>query len=199
MNDFDYDCYIKKKIAQGEKHRVKGKRGCRLPSDNLTEAQRRKLNGECKTVNINEPITYEDYIALPKGLQETYYNHISETFGVGCKAIAEMMGVTDNGLRTHNIRIGISTVKRKGGRSTAANVERFKAFWQGENYDMTKAQPDEPEEATEDTVPNGLDSNTLKGFSIEFKCVDNLSKILRVVGDMPLPKNASVTITVREE
>lgn len=43
MNDFDYDIVQKKRVARGAFAHVNRKRGkCRLPSDYLTAAQKRR-------------------------------------------------------------------------------------------------------------------------------------------------------------
>lgn len=59
MNDFEKEVREKKSIASGARHRVNGSKSkrCTLPSDYLTPAQRKKLNGEVYTVNLNKPIT----------------------------------------------------------------------------------------------------------------------------------------------
>ena len=45
VNDFDYDCMQKKRVARGAFSHVNHKRGkCRLPSDYLTAAQRKEMN-----------------------------------------------------------------------------------------------------------------------------------------------------------
>ena len=48
MNDFDFDVLQKKRIARGAYHRKNGSKSkrCTLPSDYLTAAEKRKLNGE---------------------------------------------------------------------------------------------------------------------------------------------------------
>lgn len=52
MNDFDYDIVQKKRVARGAFAHVNRKRGkCRLPSDYLTAAQKREMNGKMKTYN----------------------------------------------------------------------------------------------------------------------------------------------------
>nr|DAL76664.1 MAG TPA: hypothetical protein [Caudoviricetes sp.] len=43
MNDFDYDCMQKKRIARGAFAHISRKRGgCTLPSDNLTASKERR-------------------------------------------------------------------------------------------------------------------------------------------------------------
>ena len=58
MNDFDFENMQKKRIAQGARHRVCGSksRKCSLPSDLLTAAQKRKLNGPVERYDMGKPI-----------------------------------------------------------------------------------------------------------------------------------------------
>ena len=60
MNDFDYDIVQKKRVARGAFAHVNRKRGkCRLPSDYLTAAQKKEMNGAVKTYNITRPMPLE--------------------------------------------------------------------------------------------------------------------------------------------
>ena len=51
MHDFDYDAMQKKRIARGASHMKRGSKSkkCTLPSDYLTAAQKRRLNGPVST------------------------------------------------------------------------------------------------------------------------------------------------------
>lgn len=70
MNDFDYDIVQKKRVARGAFAHVNRKRGkCRLPSDYLTAAQKKEMNGAVKTYNITRPMT-ADFAGMGKRLRE---------------------------------------------------------------------------------------------------------------------------------
>ena len=69
MNDFNYDCMQKKRIARGAFAHINRKRGgCSLPSDTLTEKQRKEKNGEVKSYNITRPMPWREFKPMPEDL-----------------------------------------------------------------------------------------------------------------------------------
>lgn len=67
MNDFDYDCMQKKRIAMGAFAHINRKRGgCSLPSDTLTEKQRKEKNGQVKSYNITRPMPWYEFEKMPE-------------------------------------------------------------------------------------------------------------------------------------
>ena len=69
MNDFDYDAMQKKRIGRGYHNMKRRTRGCALPSDHLTAAQLKARNGSVNTYNLNLPMSWETFKAMPKDLQ----------------------------------------------------------------------------------------------------------------------------------
>lgn len=55
MDDFTYDCWQKKQLAQQARHRKRGSksRKCSLPSDSLTKKQWKERNGKTLSINLN--------------------------------------------------------------------------------------------------------------------------------------------------
>ena len=74
MHDFDYDAMQKKRIARGASHMKCGSKSkkCTLPSDYLTAAQKRRLNGPVSTYKLDEPMNWESFKAMPEDLQKKY-------------------------------------------------------------------------------------------------------------------------------
>lgn len=96
MNDFDYDVHQKKVIARGAFYRkcgAKSKR-CTLPSDNLTKKELNALNGELKTYNIHQRMTWEQFKDIPDDMAAAHIHYLVDTFGANLNAIAESMGVS---------------------------------------------------------------------------------------------------------
>ena len=77
--------------ARARKRGSKSKR-CTLPSDNLTAAQKRKLNGPCETVNLNQPLTYDKLIALSPTLQFLYLDTLINKHKARRVDIVAMLG-----------------------------------------------------------------------------------------------------------
>lgn len=101
MNDFDYDVRCKKQIARSAPHRVRSPKSsrCPLPSDHLTAAQWRRMNGPVVSVNLNVPITYDEFKALPDHLRREYVLSLL-SHGAGVSDMAEMFGVSRNTMST---------------------------------------------------------------------------------------------------
>jgi len=96
MTDFDFDVKEKKSIARGAFARKGGSKSkkCSLPSDILTEAQKRKLNGPCTTVKLGAPMSWDEFKALPNSLAEEYLTDLQDTYGATQKMLAQMFGLS---------------------------------------------------------------------------------------------------------
>lgn len=197
MTDFENDIRQKAITARGAKHLVRRKRGCTLPSDQLTEAQKRKLNGEVKQVNLNEPIYWEDYRSLPKTLQEQYYNGSVERWGVGLTTIANMMGVYPNTLRNYHNTHGVKVTKGMT-KTPASKINAFKdwvdSYRTSQNFtelvDQIKEIPIQLEP---------LKTGAITRIDLQWTGVGEWSEILRFIGNQPLPENASVRVIIESD
>ena len=200
MNDFEWDSLQKKRIAKQEKYHNRRKKGCSLPSDRLTEAQIRKLHGEVTVLDLNKPMDYAEYVKLPPELQEMYYNHLVIEFGVGCPAIAEMMGTEQGTLRSHNVRVGIKTATVAGKSSQTAR-EKFESWW-GKYDDPYEELQQKLEQRSLDAVRMKAESNgescQLKRMSFEWHGVWEFEEILKFLGNLPLPNRARIRVTIEE-
>lgn len=106
MNDFDYDCMQKKRIAMGAFAHINRKRGgCSLPSDTLTEKQRKEKNGEVKSYNITRPMPWYEFKAMPEDLKREFSRNM-QSFGGTAKWLAEKMGASDQTIRAYAERVG---------------------------------------------------------------------------------------------
>lgn len=111
MNDFDYENMQKKATARGAFHKKNGSKskGCHLPSDDLTPAQRKKLNGPCVTVKLGQPTTWAEFKSLRHDLQQTYYDQCFEYYGPSLSAFAKMLGVSEPSLtkyfKAHDLKV----------------------------------------------------------------------------------------------
>lgn len=77
--------------ARARKCGSKSKR-CTLPSDNLTEAQKRKLNGPVESVNLNQPMTYAELSALSPTLRLLYLDELVSKHKARQKDLIDMLG-----------------------------------------------------------------------------------------------------------
>lgn len=80
--------------AFARKDGSKSKR-CSLPSDNLSPAQKRKLNGPLESINLNQPMTYAELKAVSPSLRSTYLHHLVDDLGARRKDLMGMLGISD--------------------------------------------------------------------------------------------------------
>lgn len=115
MNDFDYDCMQKKRVARGAFAHINRKRGgCSLPSDALTEKQRKEKNGEVKSYNIARPMPWHEFKAMPEDLKREFFRNM-QSFGGTAKWLAEEMNACDATISREAELVGAPF--RRGGRN----------------------------------------------------------------------------------
>lgn len=97
MKEFCDEVREKKALVPSARHRVCGSKSkkCSLPSDNLTEAQKRKLNGPCETYAINKPCDYKTFKAMPHDIAQVWLDYVQNRFGVSPSAIAGVLWSTE--------------------------------------------------------------------------------------------------------
>ena len=79
------------------------RKGCSLPSDNLTAKQRKELNGAVETLNTMKIYAWDEFKRLPNTLKEEYLKILYE-HGARTLDIAEMWGKGG----TSNLRVALS-------------------------------------------------------------------------------------------
>lgn len=130
MNDVDYDAMQKKRVAASARKRKNGSksRKCSLPHDNMTEAQWKKMNGEVKSWNLDEPMTYEQFKGMEPGLKKEYIRRLNERFNVGVNTIGvDLFGLSKTALAAHLLKAhGIRMGFRRGMKMTSAD----RAAWE---------------------------------------------------------------------
>lgn len=115
MNDFDYDIVQKKRVARGAFAHVNRKRGkCRLPSDYLTAAQKKEMNGAVKTYNITRPMPMEEFKGAPDDLKREYLRNM-QSCGAAATYLADVMGCCSATIIGYGEKLGVPFVR--GGRN----------------------------------------------------------------------------------
>ena len=170
MNDFEYDCLEKKRLARQARYRKRGSRGhkCVLSSDFLTKKQWKERNGKVVTINLNTPMLWADFKALSPTLRSEYIKHLVTKYGVTAAAIARMMGVSTRTLRKFIWESGIEVVFRPG-RMTNAQSEVWQEFltpaakWRAESN-----LPSNAHDAPGCEISSVQSTCVMDRFSIEF-------------------------------
>lgn len=149
MNEFYEEVKQKKSLVSSARHKVSGARSrkCTLPSDHLTAAQKRGLNGPVHTYAINRPTTWAQFREMPADLQQAHLDYVQGRFSVGLGTIARLVwGVSDSCAYSYAAKQGLSYQSFCG----SHNAEGFAGLksWSG-LYEETEAPAIEPEETGE--------------------------------------------------
>lgn len=135
MNDFDYENLQKKRIAAGAFHKKNGgkSRGCTLPSDHLTEAERRKLNGPVTTIRLDEPMEYKAFKRLSDEQKKMYLARLEELYHPSQQMLGDMFGVSAVAVCKALKKLGVRTSygQKDGRKPTAEQHAMWEAFCGG--------------------------------------------------------------------
>lgn len=145
MNEFYEDVKQKKSLVSSARHKVGGSRSrkCTLPSDHLTAAQKRGLNGPVHTYAVNRPTTWAQFKEMPADIQQAHLDYIQNRFSVGLGTVARLVwGVSDSCAYNYAAKQGLSYQNFRG----SHNAEGFAGLksWSG-LYGETEAPAGEPE------------------------------------------------------
>ena len=207
MHDFDFDIMEKKRIAQGARARKCGSRSrkCTLPSDYLTAAQKKGLNGKVSTYNLSEPMTYSKFRVMPDDLQKEYLLKRRNEMGASLTAIGKMMQCSPETVRQALIRHGLST---KLSRMSFESKLSWNAWLKGEqlNNDRAEAPTPAPSEApvSEDKpvptpyMPCALNSCDMQLRGTKDEILATLGTLLSCMGDGRLELRTEI-FKIREE
>lgn len=94
VNDFDYEVKERKNLANQAKYRKRGSRSrkCSLPSDSLTAAQIKKMNGECEVYKIGQRIPWKEFKSYPIEMQIKYLEWMRDNLHATRGMIVEALG-----------------------------------------------------------------------------------------------------------
>ena len=168
----------RKRMGYGAHNKKRGGgRYVRTPSDNLSEKERNAMNGECKTYNISQRMTWEEFKKMPNDLQEQHIDFLQRNFnfGIGSQTAKVIFGITPQSLENYLKKNGIKyEVIGKGSR---VNMKKLRA-WLAENEPVEEKTP-EPE-------------NVPEKVCVEAKLEPSMAEAL----DMLLKLGAKITIQI---
>ena len=200
MNDVEFilkeDIKEKKQAGRGYYHKKNGSKSkkCRLPSDSLSKKEIEKMNGECKAYNLNKPMSYSNFCAMPVDLRIKYLETLRVKFGANQIDISKMMGVADTTLASHRAKFLDSKPVFKRYKHSRLDVEAWNKFINGEeavvaekeemaNYGNKKVEDDNPADtaflpynkvASKSDISNGSMNLKVKADDIFRKMTDIL-------------------------
>lgn len=149
MNDYEYtyrqEVQERKALVPSARKRKNGvhSTSCTLPSDHLTPAQRKKLNGPVKTYNTCQPMSWAQFKEMPKDLQESYLRYVAQRFRVTMQAIGkELFGRGPRTLYNYCARNRVAVPTSRGTRENEAGNAALRAWALGED-DRDEPAPEE--------------------------------------------------------
>ena len=161
MNDVEFilkeDIKAKKQAGRGYYHKKNGSKSkkCRLPSDSLSKKEIEKMNGECKVYNLNKPMSYSNFCAMPVDLRIKYLEMLRDKFGANQTEISKMMGVAVTTLSSHRAKFLDSKPVFKSYKHSRLDNEAWNRFVNGE-----EAEEPEKEEMTNSDNKKVEDDNS---------------------------------------
>ena len=205
MNEFEWsfaaDCREKKQIAHSAAHMKRGSRSkaCSLPSDTLTAAQCKKLDGECATYYLDKWYSYEDFKKMPTDIQTDYLNHWLERFGIGVSTLGQhFWALSPSTLSIYAKKVGIARkLKHKQGARINPRTERAirKVVESGVGDEGAAGEDVQIEEAP-DVKTDGLPDTPILSARIELNRFD--FDAFKLLANMFAGKSVRVNIDVQE-
>ena len=158
---FLQDSREKKNIARSARNKRThtGKRGgVKLPSDYMTEKEKKQMNGEVKSYRLNSPMKWDEFKSMPDDVKIIYIKAIREKYNTPDTYIAQMFGAGQTAVSKEIRRLCIGNGKTRSGREKWDKAG-FLAWIGGTpvpTTDPVEAQetpePEQPEEAVVDPV-----------------------------------------------
>lgn len=196
MNDFDYDVLQKKRLGYGARHMKRGSksRRCSLPSDHLTAAQLKGRNGPVNTYNLEKPMDWADFKAMPKDLQQSYIASLQSRFGVGTTTISkELFGLSAVSLRQHMTRHGLTYDAGFNGVRPGIHWNRWLEETMTEFIPDSDAELPHMEDVAEAKEDEAADKKNTDGFDlshliVEFTGEFSPANFLHYLSRFPMPQ-----------
>ena len=140
------DIKEKKRTGSGYRYKKNGSKSkkCSLPSDHLSKKEIEKMNGECKVYNLNKPMNYSNFCAMPVDLRIKYLEMLRDKFGANQTEISKMMGVADTTLASHRAKFLDGKPVFRSYKHSRLDVEAWNKFINGEeDKDAVVAEKEE--------------------------------------------------------
>lgn len=94
-----------------------GKGGAvKFPSDFMTRKEIQAMNGKVERYRLNDPMTWDEFKAMPDDLQRSYIKLLRERFGVPDAKIGEMLGAEKNKISRYFRVLGLQQSGHRSGK-----------------------------------------------------------------------------------
>lgn len=124
----------------------------RLPSDNLSKKELQKMNGECKSFRLNDPMGRKEFMSMPDDLKIVYIQAIRNKYRIPDSHLGKAMGFPQQNFAKLVKRLGLSRGKAAGGH-VKWDKEGFFAWWHGVDQLPTPVIEEPAEEPVIEEAP----------------------------------------------
>lgn len=179
MKDSEYafisEVKEKKRTARGAHNRKthSGKGGrVKFPSDYMSRKELKAMNGEVQAYRLNEPMSYEEFKALPDDIKKIYIAALRNKFGVTDRAMAEMLDISEKLMGYWVTKLDVS--KKKMGITRKFDTDGWHKWLNGIKEQNTMPFEDisveEDKNEPKETVPEISASAKPESGRLKFKC-----------------------------
>ena len=184
MNDFEFDCLQKKRLAQQAKYRKRGSKSkkCPMSTDHMTKKQWIERCGKIVTIKMDSPVSWASFKELSKQTQEEYLKNLMEKYHINASSLAEMFHITPNTVRRHIATQGLAVSFPVGHSMNAEDRRAWELFLSGDAVEQSENEVSAENEETCDEEPMSMCSFSLR-FSgkIDVSMISN--SLIRILGD----------------
>lgn len=184
MNDFEFDCLQKKRLAQQAKYRKRGSKSkkCPMSTDHMTKKQWIERCGKIVTIKMDSPVSWASFKELSKQTQEEYLKNLMEKYHINASSLAEMFHITPITVRRHIATQGLAVSFPVGHSMNAEDRRAWELFLSGDAVEQSENEVSAENEETCDEEPMSMCSFSLR-FSgkIDVSMISNL--LIRILGD----------------
>lgn len=184
MNDFEFDCLQKKRLAQQAKYRKRGSNSkkCPMSTDHMTKKQWIERCGKIVTIKMDSPVSWASFKELSKQTQEEYLKNLMEKYQINASSLAEMFHITPITVRRHIATQGLAVSFPVGHSMNAEDRRAWELFLSGDAVEQSENEVSAENEETCDEEPMSMCSFSLR-FSgkIDVSMISN--SLIRILGD----------------
>lgn len=184
MNDFEFDCLQKKRLAQQEKYRKRGSKSkkCPMSTDHMTKKQWIERCGKIVTIKMDSPVSWASFKELSKQTQEEYLKNLMEKYHINASSLAEMFHITPITVRRHIATQGLAVSFPVGHSMNAEDRRAWELFLSGDAVEQSENEVSLENEEMCDEEPMSMCSFSLR-FSgkIDVSMISN--SLVRILGD----------------
>ena len=184
MNDFEFDCLQKKRLAQRAKYRKRGSKSkkCPMSTDHMTKKQWIERCGKIVTIKMDSPVSWASFKELSKQTQEEYLKNLMEKYHINASSLAEMFHITPITVRRHIATQGLAVSFPVGHSMNAEDRRAWELFLSGDAVEQSENEVSLENEEMCDEEPMSMCSFSLR-FSgkIDVSMISN--SLVRILGD----------------